>query len=497
MRRRDLLIGTGAAALARAQSKAPALVASDASRPKADWGAQVGDVVPGRAMIWSRTDRPARMLVEYSTNERFENAVPIVGPHALDVTDYTSRIDLTGLPADQQIFYRVTFRNLADGRTLSAPVTGRFRTAPGGRRNVRVLWSGDTVGQGYGINPDFGGMKIYEAMRRRAADFFIHSGDTIYADGPIMAELKQPDGNIWRNIVTEAKSKPAETLPEFRGNYLYNLLDENVRRFNQDTPQVWQWDDHEVSNNWSESKDLTKLKQYTEKSLPLLVARASRAFLEYAPLRYSDAESERIYRKIPYGPLLDVFVIDTRSYRGPNTLNLQKDQGSETVFLGRPQLQWLLAGLKSSSALWKVIASDMPIGLVVPDGRDAEGRILHEGFANGDGPAAGRELEIAELLRAMRGAKVRNTVWVTADVHYTAAHRYEPGRARFTEFDAFWEFVSGPLNAGTFGPNALDNTFGPAVVFQKHAPKDGVGAGPAAGLQFFGEIEIDGRSGEM
>ena len=90
------------------------------------------------------------------------------------------------------------------------------------------MWSGDTAGQGWGINPDLGGMTIYEAMRRLAPDFFIHSGDTIYADGP-SAERKLPDGTIWRNLVTEDKSKVAETLDEFRGNYRYNLLDDNLR----------------------------------------------------------------------------------------------------------------------------------------------------------------------------------------------------------------------------------------------------------------------------
>ena len=56
-------------------------------------------------------------------------------------------------------------------------------------------------------------------------------------------------------------------------------------------------------------------------------------------------------------------------------------------------------------------------------------------------------------------------VWVTADIHYCAAHHYHPTRAKFTEFDPFWEFVAGPLNAGTFGPNKMDATFGPEVKF--------------------------------
>jgi alkaline phosphatase D len=89
---------------------------------------------------------------------------------------------------------------------------------------------------------------------------------------------------------------------------------------------------------------------------------------------------------------------------------------------------------------------------------------------------------------------VRNTVWLTADVHYTAAHHYDPSRARFTDFHPFWEFVSGPLNAGTFGPGQLDNTFGPRVVFQKHPPAGRGNLSPAEGMQFFGEVEITAQA---
>ena len=81
-------------------------------------------------------------------------------------------------------------------------------------------------------------------------------------------------------------------------------------------------------------------------------------------------------------------------------------------------------------------------------------------------------------------------VWLTADVHYTAAHYYDPNAAQFQDFAPFWEFVSGPLNAGTFGPNALDNTFGPKVVFQKAPPAGQVNLAPSAGLQFFGQVDI-------
>ncbi len=481
-----------------AHAQAPALVAAPGQRVGFPSGVQSGDVLADRAMVWARADQPARMWVEWSTSASFAQSQRVRGPHALEVTDLSARIDLTGLPPQQDIFYRVQWEDLAGGG-LSEPMAGHLRTAPAGRRDVRFLWSGDTVGQGFGISDEFGGMKIYEAMRQRNPDFFIHCGDTIYADGPITAEVKATDGSVWRNsVLTEEKSKVAETLKEFRGAYRYNQLDAHVRRFNSEVMQVWQWDDHEVSNNWSGSKDLSADKRYTEKSVPLLAARGARAFLENAPMRWhGQQEEQRVYRKIPYGPLLDVFVIDMRSYRGPNTHNRQGSIDAESEYLGSEQLAWLRDELKRSRAVWKVIASDMPIGLQVTDGKDAEGRMKFEAVANGDGPALGRELEIAQLLSFIKRERIRNTVWLTADVHYTAAHHYDPSRAQFHDFEPFWEFVSGPLHAGSFGPNALDNTFGPEVRYIKAPAVGQTNLPPSAGLQFFGEVQIDGKTAAM
>jgi alkaline phosphatase D len=462
----------------------------DGEPPQLQQGLQIGDVEAKRAVIWSRADRPSRMLVDYDRDLQFRSPIRVRGPHALEVSDYTARVDLTGLRPDSDLYVRVFFQDLSNERVVSEPVYGRFRTAPVKERDIRFLWSGDTAGQGWGINPDIGGMRIYETMRRTRPDFFVHCGDNIYADGPIAEMVTAEGGKPWRNIVTPEVSKVAETLDEFRGRYKYNLLDENVRRFNAEVPQIWQWDDHEVVNNWSDAKDLSGDARYTEKNVPLLVARGGQAFREFAPLRLFDTEeSERVYRQISYGELLDVFVIDMRSYRGPNSVNRQTERSPETDFLGRAQLDWLKERLSESRALWKVIASDMPLGLVVPDGA------LFENIANGDGPPLGREFDLRELLWFMKRRRIRNVVWVTADVHYTAAHYYDPSKAVFQDFNPFWEFVSGPLNAGTFGPNALDNTFGPQVVYQKTTPAPNWS--PLAGLQFFGQADIDDRSGRM
>jgi alkaline phosphatase D len=149
-----------------------------------------------------------------------------------------------------------------------------------------------------------------------------------------------------------------------------------------------------------------------------------------------------------------------------------------------------------SRATWKVIAADMPIGLIVFD--DFLRKSGVEAVAQGDGPPRGRELEIADLLGFIKRARIRNTLWLTADVHYTAAHYYDPGRAVFQEFEPFWEFVSGPLHAGTFGPNPLDNTFGPQPVYVKAPlPEQGQNLPPSEGLQFFGHVAIDGSTSAM
>ena len=145
--RRSFVAGSAAAAggllalgpgrrLARAD-EAPALVTGDKARPVITHGILSGDVLADRAMIWSRCDRPAQMIVDWSTEENLARAQRVIGPTALIDGDFTARLDLGGLPPDQPIFYRVTFQDLLDPRAMSEPVAGRFRTAAVGRRDIR------------------------------------------------------------------------------------------------------------------------------------------------------------------------------------------------------------------------------------------------------------------------------------------------------------------------------------------------------------------------
>jgi alkaline phosphatase D len=499
-RRRLLTRAASATAFTAVGGIAKPYLSRAADRPLAAQGVQSGDVSIDSGVIWARSDRASRMLVEIATTDSFKDIRQGAFVDALPETDFTAKTLIEGLPAGQDIFYRVRFADLSSPTVVGDPVVGRFRTAPADHRSISFAWSGDTAGQGWGIDEARGGMRTYATMLRNRPDFFIHSGDNIYADGPIAAEQKLPNGEAWKNVVTEEKSKPAETLAEFRGNYKYNLLDRNVRAFNAEIPIFSQWDDHEVTNNWWPGEPLTRAehlrKKYVETNALLLAARASRAFHEFMPIRDSFAEPGRVYRKISYGPLLDVFMLDMRSYRGPNGEGKQESYGPDAYFLGPAQVAWLKRALVNSRATWKIIAADMPIGLIVVYDVDRKWGV--EAIAQGDGPPVGRELEIANVLSFIKQAGIRNTVWLTADVHYTAAHYYDPNKAVFQDFDPFWEFVSGPIHAGTFGPNELDNTFGPQLRYIK-APSEeqGPNLAPSAGLQFFGLVEIDGRTEVM
>ncbi|MBX7444821.1 MULTISPECIES: alkaline phosphatase [unclassified Arthrobacter] len=501
------------------QSTGVALVRNRLTLPS---GIATGDVTSDTAVLWSRASGAGRMTAVLRAVDdggevlrgrgAFERVLR--GPRATQASDFTAKIHAGNLPSNTRFALEISFEDEAGA--AGETVRGSFRTAPdAGSVNGKgrtgdtsnggdvpassgqsFVWTGDTAGQGWGINEEIGGMRGYRAMHQTRPDFFIHSGDTIYADGPIPESVVEKDGRVWRNLVTEEVSKVAETLTEFRGRHRYNSMDANMRAMFADVPVIAQWDDHETHNNWYPGQIIDD-SRYTVRDVNTLAARGRQAWQENMPIADSSAiwrpgtfddagqyQPARIYRKISRGPQLDIFCLDMRTFKSPNT------DGKEpyaTNILGQEQVDWLIREVTKSKATWKVIAADLPLGIVVPDGP-----VNQESLSNRDaGAPLGRELEIAGVLSAFKRNGVKNTVWLTADVHYCAAHHYSPERAAFTDFDPFWEFVAGPINAGSFGPNAMDGTFGPEVVFSKagrfagESPRDGKN-------QFFGHVQLGG-----
>jgi alkaline phosphatase D len=487
---RGALLAGGAAALPTALSGraagAPALVRS--GRPMLTHGVQSGDVGRFSGTVWTRADRPSRMIVEISRRPDFSHAFRFPGALLTPRSDFTGKTVLPALPDGADIYYRVTAADLRDESLSSQSLTGHFRTVPRRARDVSFLWSGDLGGQGWGIDPSRGGYRIFNAMAALEPDFYICNGDNVYADDPFEPTQALPDGSMWHNVTTPEKSKVAETLDEYRGQYKYNLQDEHLRSFYANVAQIQQWDDHETHNNWYPGEILDD-PLYTERRVDVLKYRSRQAWHEYMPIspRY-DAE-ERIYRVQHHGPLLDVFVLDMRWYRDANSPNRQtfNDGG----ILGYEQARWLKRELARSTATWKVISNDMPLGIKVTD--TTQGRPNFEAVSQDDtGAPLGREIQIAEILSFIKHEGIRNVVWLTTDVHYTAAQYFDPGQAVYTDFDPFWQFVSGPLHAGGFGSPGNDPTFGPQEVFIKAPPV--ANAAPDTDYMFFGQVSIDAAS---
>jgi alkaline phosphatase D len=166
------------------------------------------------AVLWSRAsgegrlhavlhplDPAGRRLASSSRTRasgRGRDGEPIVlrGPWATQRTDFTARISAKDLPSDTEFEVELYFED--ENGKQGEVGTGRFGTAPGHRSDgaQSFVWTADTAGQGYGINPEVGGMFGYETMRALQPDFFLHAGDTIYADGPIEETLEEPDGTL-------------------------------------------------------------------------------------------------------------------------------------------------------------------------------------------------------------------------------------------------------------------------------------------------------------
>ena len=122
---------------------------------------QSGDIGPASGLVWGRTDRPARMVVEGATTPGFGDARLLHRPDALENTDFTAKLDLRGLPPGQTVHYRVRFLDLRDLRS-GASRSSVVPHAPGAARHP-LAWAADTVGQGWGINREWGGIRIFEA----------------------------------------------------------------------------------------------------------------------------------------------------------------------------------------------------------------------------------------------------------------------------------------------------------------------------------------------
>ena len=169
-RRRFITTAASAAAASVAGGIAKPYLSRAADRPLITHGMQSGDVSIDSGVVWARTDRPARMLVEAATTESFSDIRSAVVDRRAAGERFHRQGAARGLPAGQDIFYRVAVRRIWRRRRSSAK---RRSGVSGPRRStaarVSFTWSGDTAGQGWGIDEARGGMRSYATMLQQSA----------------------------------------------------------------------------------------------------------------------------------------------------------------------------------------------------------------------------------------------------------------------------------------------------------------------------------------
>jgi alkaline phosphatase D len=428
----------------------------------------VGDVTPSSAVLWARGDRGGKLRVRLfgGPHRRIEP----VRVQAAD--DWTGQVRLVGLAPARRYFYRVRF----DHGGVSA--RGSFRTPPAETKaaSVRLAFGGDVAGQNV-CRDAAEGFPILDTIRAWRPDVFVGLGDMIYADNACAAT------GLYGNAQVAGAFGPAVDLPGFWAHWRYNRADPASRRLLASTGYVGVWDDHEVINDLGPLTDVGSAPPYPP-DLHLLPI-GLRAFLDYTPV----ASAPRLYRSLRWGRHLELFVLDTRSYRDANYA--PDSPRDPKTMLGEEQLAWLKERLARSDATWKVIVSSVPMsiptGFPPTNGRD--------GWANFD-QATGFENELLDILRFMAENGIDDPVWITTDVHFAEAFRYTP----FPEHPDFavHEIATGPLNAGIFPNRNVDPTLNPEVLFFHGAtsPADVTSWDQAKRWFNFGTLEI-GAGGDL
>jgi alkaline phosphatase D len=352
-------------------------------------------------------------------------------------TDLTARLQLSGLRPGTRYTYRVSQgTRAADGEFVTAP-------GPDDPARVALLWSGDLGGGGFCRRADTG-YRIFRAMARHRADFFVFVGDTIYSDHRCSGPGLVPGADF-----------VAATLDQFRQKHRYNREDPALVALLEATSVYAIWDDHEVRNDFAGP---------TEPLMPI----GRQAFLEYWPIVAPPEEPARLYRRFRWGRLLEVFILDTRQYRSANS----HVDGPDKTMLGTPQRQWLIDGVAGSPAAWKIVVTSVPLS--VSTGRPHRDSWSSATVWGVPQEGTGFATERDAILGALRQRGVRNLVFLTADVHHPELIRHQPAPG-FT----FHEFIAGPLSATQGRPRPLDAALNPTSLFAR------------GGVNSYGEITIE------
>jgi len=258
--------------------------------------------------------------------------------------DYTCQFQLTSLVANTEYQVRVEAR-AGSGDSPSCQVSGRFRMAPLPDRPEHVVFTVIT-GQAY---PDQdaagGGYNIYPAMLKLDPNFFVHTGDILYYD------------------------KLAKTLPLARWHWarMYSLPT-NVE-FHRQVSSYFIKDDHDTwMNDCWPGRKTRFMGDFTFKQ-------GQAVFLEQVPM------GERTWRTFRWGKDLQIWLVEGRDFRSPNTM----PDGPDKTIWGKEQKAWFKRTVRESDATFRILISPTPIV-----GPDRENK--HDNHSNKDFQHEGDEI---------------------------------------------------------------------------------------------------------
>ena len=368
-------------------------------------GVASGDPLDDRVILWTRvtpdTDRVIEVKWKIATDTLLRNVVLSGNTTTDESKDYTVKIDAIGLKAGTSYYYGFE----ALGRKS---LTGRTRTAPAeGVNHLRfAVVSCSNYQQGF--------FNAYGRIaERKDLDAVIHLGDYIYeyAEGEYGYSKEVDRGH-------EPK-KEAISLTDYRIRHSFYKLDPDLRRAHQQYPFIPIWDDHESANDsykdGADNHDSTKEGSWSERKYS-----AEKAYFEWMPIR-PQSNSSKIYRKISYGNLVDLLLLDTRlegREKQLGTIDTAHQRIIDTIawksssrtILGDEQRNWFFSNLQHSTAKWKIVANQVMM-------MQLNAQVL--GFPTNLDAWDGYPAEREKFLDFIHDNEIKNIVVVTGDIHCT------------------------------------------------------------------------------